>query len=443
MWQQQADPKLMEEAMKWFLDAEHPAIVSGEGIWFHDAQEELREFVHLTGIPCHARRAGRGAISEYDPLNSFGRARGRVMRASDRAMVLGLRLSYLENFGNPPFWGPTTRYIQAQTTGEYINLAMPTEFELVGNMKLLLRQMIDCVKSMGIKGPVQKWDKWREFVTVEREKSDKKTMERTEKQKGAIPFHPDLCGRMTWEWLRDTIQDDYLTMLGGWTATSFYTDWIHVKEAGRLLDATDVIGLGHPIPMAIGAALADERRHPVIALMGDGDFYGGSAMAYQTAVKWELPIIGIHMNNNAYITNTADIFQMCIGPTGDFYKDFSQMYPPKIRTDNMIREFGVHTEYVEHDSEYPAALDRCLAAIREGQPAYINLITDPVVNNEIMGLFTSWLYGNIEYNDLTADAKEYITSRGYFRPIVFAQALPSWQKAYEVYKETGKIPEKV
>ena len=120
-----------------------------------------------------------------------------------------------------------------------------------------------------------------------------------------------------------------------------------------------------------------------------------------------------------------------------------QIYPPKIRTDKMVAEFGVHGEYVEKDTDMIPALDRSLAATREGVPAYINVIADPVVNNEIMGLFTAMLYGNIPYNELTKSAKTYITEGGYLRKAMAGPADPSWVTALEIYEKTGKVPESV
>jgi thiamine pyrophosphate-dependent acetolactate synthase large subunit-like protein len=418
-------------------------MVCGESIWYHDAVAELDEFVHLLGIPCHTRRLARGAISEYDPLNCYGRARGKVMRASDRAIIMGLGIRYLENYGRPPFWGTDTKYIQIQSSPEMQCLQLPTEFEMNGSMKYILRQMIDCLKDMGITKPVAKWEQWRQTVVEAREDSLKKPRERVAKQVGKYPFHPDLCGKLIGEWLTSELQDDFITILGGWSATSFYTDWIRLRTGGRMLDATDAIGLGHPIPMACGAAVADDRKHPVIALMGDGDFYGGSGMAYELAVKWEIPVIGIHINNNSLCTNCDEIFQSCYAPTRDFYKDFMQIYPPKIRTEKMVAEFGVHAEYVERDSEMVPALNRCLAAVREGVPAYINVISDPVVNNEIMALFTASLYGNIPYNDLIRNAKRYMLEGGYFRKAFARVAHESWTKAIEIYEQTGEVPEEV
>ncbi|MBI4773391.1 MAG: thiamine pyrophosphate-binding protein [Deltaproteobacteria bacterium] len=441
MFKMEADPTDIERSMKWLLEADQPAMICGESIWYHDAVDELNEFVHLIGIPCHTRRLSRGAISEYDPLNCYGRARGRTMRAADRALVMGLGVRYLENFGKPPFWGNETRYIQVQCSPEMQCLQLHNEFELNGNMKLILQQMISCLKDLGVKKPVAKWEKWRATVLEEKEKSLQRTTERTESQRGKQPFHPDLAGRLIGEWLNKELQDDYITVLGGWSATSFYTDWIRLRTAGRLLDATDAIGLGHPVSMAVGASMADGRKHPVIALMGDGDFYGGAGMAYQLAVKWEIPVIGIHINNNSLCTNCDEVFQAPYGVTKDFYKDFMQIYPPKIKTEKMVAEFGVHGEYVERDEEMLPALDRCLKAVREGVPAHVNVIADPIVNNEIMGLFTATLYGNIPYNDLTRPAKRLITEHGYFRKASAFSAHPSWLKAVQVYEETGQIPD--
>ncbi|TET42335.1 MAG: thiamine pyrophosphate-binding protein, partial [Dehalococcoidia bacterium] len=152
-----ADPEEVKKMIEWLMASERPAILTGEGIMYDNAVPELQEFVKLTGIPTHCRRNSRGAISEFDPANCYGRARGVVVRECDRMLLIGLRCGGLEWFGYPPFFGTQATYAQVQTCGENTTTSLPTEYELIGNMKLTLRAMIDAAKEMGIKAPPEKW----------------------------------------------------------------------------------------------------------------------------------------------------------------------------------------------------------------------------------------------------------------------------------------------
>ncbi|MFQ5876016.1 MAG: thiamine pyrophosphate-binding protein, partial [Dehalococcoidia bacterium] len=302
-----ANPADVERAMRWLLEADKPAMIVGESIHYDNAQEELREFVALTGIPCHCRRVARGAISEYDTLNYYGRARGKVLQATDRCLVMGMRIAYLENWGQPPFWGAQTRYVQAQTCQEHICFNLPTEVELCGNMKTILQQMIACARDMGIKAAPEKWNVWRQRVTEEKAKMERITLERTEKMMGKHPIHPDLVGRLTSEILHEELNDEYISIIDGFTASAYFTDWNKAVRSGEVLDAAETIGMGHAQGMALGAGMATDRKTPILALLGDGAV-GASGMEIETAVRWGIPVVFLHENNHTMISGVWDRF---------------------------------------------------------------------------------------------------------------------------------------
>ncbi len=78
-----------------------------------------------------------------------------------------------------------------------------------GNMKVILRQFIDCLKSLGIKKPLEKWNNWHTWIVQEKAAADKRTLDRTEKMKGVFPLHPDLVGRITAEFLQEELDGNF------------------------------------------------------------------------------------------------------------------------------------------------------------------------------------------------------------------------------------------
>ena len=63
----EGDPRLVEQLVKWLLEAERPTMVVGHAAHQDDCQDEMSEFVHLLGLPTSTRRVARGMISELDP----------------------------------------------------------------------------------------------------------------------------------------------------------------------------------------------------------------------------------------------------------------------------------------------------------------------------------------------------------------------------------------
>ena len=438
VWRTQADPALVEKALTWLLAAEKPTMIVGHALHQDDAQEELREFVHLLGIPCHARRIARGAIPEYDPLNVSGRARGAVMRASDRSLVMGLRIGYLENGGRPPFWGTDTRYIQAQSCPEMVDFVLATEHELVGNIKMILRQFIECAKDMGIRGPLDKWSQWRQFVVDTREEYYQKTIERTEKMRGKMPLHPDLVGRLIAEFFAEEYQDDYTAVIDGFTASSYFTDWNRAIYSGQVLDAAETIGIGHGIGMAIAAGLATNRSKPVFVLLGDGAI-GAAGMDIETASRWNIPAVFLHENNDTMISGLWKVFySKAFNPTGDRLLDSWETLPG-IRHDRMFKEFGCHTEFVERDHELRPALKRaCDFAMSESKPAFIEVFVDPDVLQEIWGQSGAMFSHFIKWNELPEEGQRMILEEKLVSPATLPMLDPSWQEPVRRAYEEGR-----
>ncbi|OGC76518.1 MAG: hypothetical protein A2Z27_05025 [candidate division Zixibacteria bacterium RBG_16_50_21] len=429
------DPALVEEAVKWLLSGEKPGIIAGESVWYDDAQAELRELAELTGIPCHSRRNARGAIDEYNPLNCGGRARGRFLRGCDRALILGLRIGYLEMHGYPPFWGEQTRYIQAQTCRENVDLFLGTDYELIGNIKALLRQMIECVKDMGIKKPPEKWNDWRKYIADSKVYYEQKVLERTEKMRGVTPVHPDLIGRLAYEVIRDELKDEAISVIDGFTASSFYTDWNRCRTAGRVLDASDTIGIGHGPGLVLGAALATNKSIPIVCVIGDGGI-GAGGMDIETCSRWDIPCVFIHENNNTMVAGGWQLFwSKACRPTGnDMLDSYSTL--PGIRYDKMMAEFGCHTEFVEKDGEFKPAFKRALDFVRDkSKPAFIEVFVEGRVMNEIWATFLTNCCGFLEWEDLPEEGRKAIMDLGLCDP-TYRSFAPTWpDEAFAVRKK--------
>ncbi len=139
-------------------------------------------------------------------------------------------------------------------------------------------------------------------------------------------------------------------------------------------------GIGYNLPASLGAALANKRHGRLsIAFGGDGDFMFVPSTLW-TAAHHRIPMLYIIHNNRAYhqeymylqamaarhgrgITNTD------IGTT---LKD------PNVDYATVARGFGVHGEGPIIDpNDLGPALKRAIAVVKSGQPALIDVVTDP------------------------------------------------------------------
>jgi acetolactate synthase-1/2/3 large subunit len=139
-------------------------------------------------------------------------------------------------------------------------------------------------------------------------------------------------------------------------------------------------GVGYNLPASLGAALANKKHGRLtVAFGGDGDFLFAPGTLW-TAAHHRIPMLYIVHNNRAYhqeymylqamaarhgrgITNTE------IGTT---IKD------PNVDYATIARGFGVHGEGPIIDpNDLGPALKRAIAVVKSGQPALIDVVTDP------------------------------------------------------------------
>ncbi|MFH1638728.1 MAG: thiamine pyrophosphate-binding protein [Chloroflexota bacterium] len=379
------DPALVERTVKWLLEAEKPVIIAGHEAHQDQCQEEFRELAHLLGVPSSGRRIARGIISELDPICYGRRSRGPVFNAADRCIVLGLRIGSLEYFGNPPFFPHNIRYCQIHSHPDYTELNLPTDIEIIGNIKETLKMMIQCVKDMGIKGPVEKWEKWRQFVRDTEVSYQKRVMERADRVAHQMPVHPDLVGRYTAEVGAEDYNNDYISIIDGFTASAYYTAWNVCTNTASTLDASETIGIGHSPGMALAAGLATNRSKPIVGLMGDGAV-GAAGMDIETCCRWNIPAIFIHENNNTLINGSWENWwsKVCAVEGNILHDSWETM--PDIRYDQAFATMGAYPEFVEKPEELKPALKRSFAvAMKEKRPAFVEVFVDQEVIHSSMG----------------------------------------------------------
>ncbi|MEX0660591.1 MAG: 3D-(3,5/4)-trihydroxycyclohexane-1,2-dione acylhydrolase (decyclizing) [Balneolaceae bacterium] len=112
-----ADKDLYEEAINLIKHAKKPFIISGGGILYSEASEELKDFIEKTGIPLGETQAGKGAISHdhQQNLGSIGAtgslAANKAAEQADVILLFGTRLSDFTTSSKSQFQNPNVRFI--------------------------------------------------------------------------------------------------------------------------------------------------------------------------------------------------------------------------------------------------------------------------------------------------------------------------------------------
>jgi acetolactate synthase-1/2/3 large subunit len=139
-------------------------------------------------------------------------------------------------------------------------------------------------------------------------------------------------------------------------------------------------GIGYNAPAAAGAALANRRHGRLsVAIQGDGDLLYVPSTLW-TAAHHRIPILYVVHNNRAYHQEYMYLQAMAnrhargvtnahIGTT---------MTDPNIDFATVAKGFGVYSEGpITDPAELGPALARAVAVVKRGEPALVDVITDP------------------------------------------------------------------
>jgi acetolactate synthase-1/2/3 large subunit len=148
-WRSAADPRDVEVAVRAIKVAKNPVIYAGQGVLYAEAWDELREFSELFQIPVLTTMTGKSAFPENHPL-SLGIA-AHVSSPTASHFLSGADIVFAVGAGLSRHWMqapiPTNRKIIQLTNSEYdIGKGYPIDLALLGDVKLVLRQMLEEAK---------------------------------------------------------------------------------------------------------------------------------------------------------------------------------------------------------------------------------------------------------------------------------------------------------
>jgi len=324
--------------------ASRPVVISGGGVWWAHAEAELRALVEGHRLPLVVNGMARGMLPPDHAL-FISRARSKALREADVVLVVGARLDFRLNFGQPPVFGDETRIIHVDVDRAEIN----------GSLKSALTE-ID--SEMG-RGPRGDWTAWLEALREAEQSGRQRDEAMTESD--ATPIHP---ARLIAEVERYADRDAIIVGDGG-DFVSFAGRLIQREKPGLWIDPGPFGALGSGPAYAMAAKLAHPDRQ-VILVAGDGAF-GFSAMEFDTMVRHRIPVVCVVGNNGIWALEKHPM-QAMLGTS------IAADLAPGTRYDKVVEALGGHGELVERPGDIRPALER---AFRSGLPACLNVLCDP------------------------------------------------------------------
>ncbi len=350
----QGDPQLVEQVAALLERAERPVIFAGTAVWWDDAAGALRALAERIQAPVFLNGGGRGSLPPDHPL-FFSLARKTALSDADLLLLVGTKLDFRLNYGQPPLIPESAKIVWLDTLGSDIGVNRGADVGVTGNVGSVMEQIAHVLHA------AVNHDEW--LGTVREAETRARDAEEALMRSDAVPIHPlRLCRE-----LRDALDRDAYVIGDGGDIVSYGARVINAWEPGHWLDAGPMGTLGAGTGFAIATKLARPDKQ-VAVLFGDGAF-GLHGMEFETMCRHNLPVVAVIGNDGQWAQIKHPQKAMLGHATA---ADLA----PGVRYDRMVEAFGGYGELVERPEDIRPAIERAFAS---GRPACVNVLTDPNV----------------------------------------------------------------
>jgi len=351
------NPEDIDRAIELIDKAEKPVVVAGGGVWWAQAQDDLKAFIEKTGAPLFTRSAARGCVPD-DHSQVMGPALGKhpglmaALAEGDLLIMLGTRFNFMLEAKEIP---DSIKIIRVDVEPSALCDGRTPDVGIVGDAGVVIRQLTQGVKQ-------QEHKEWVDQLQTTCNQVAQ--MMEPLATSGQVPIHPLRLFREVSRFVdRDTV-----VAVGGGDTTVWGVLSLPATGPGQFLSlSSSIFGcLGTAVPFGIAAKLAHPDKK-VIVTTGDGSF-GLTCMEYDTAIRHNIPFLTVIGNDQSW---------------GMVEREFEKNYGKTVacqlaprRYDKIVEAMGGHGEYVEQPDEIAPAIER---AIDSGRPACVNVMTDPKI----------------------------------------------------------------
>jgi len=349
----QGDPDLVKRAAKALQDAAHPVIFAGSGVRWSEAHDALEALADAMKVPVYLNSLGRGCLPPDHP-SFFSASRKHALGKADVLLALGVDWDFRLGFGRKSLPEDLT-VIQVDVDGRHIGRNRRVDVGIVGDPGRVIEQLL--AEGLG-NAEEPAWTGEVRGVETEKHEAAKAGME-----SGAVPIHPQRFARE----IRDFLDDDATVVGDGGDIVGISASIVQAQRPGYWLDPGPFGCLGVGPSFAIAAKLARPETQVAI-IYGDGSF-GLNAMEYDSAIRQDLPFVGIIGNDGAW--GQIKVAQEALyGPGNAPAANLST----EAGYERMVEGLGGYGERVTEPGEIRPALQR---AFDSGVAACLNVIVDP------------------------------------------------------------------
>lgn len=351
-------PEAVERALQVLASAQRPLIVLGKGAAYAQADNVIREFVEISGIPFLPMSMAKGLLPDSHP-QSAAAARSLAVARADAVLLVGARLNWLLGHGDSPQWSAAANFIQVDIAPAEFDSNQPIAAPLAGDIGSVMTALRDGLADHPVTVPSE----WTEELAERTARNDAKMRERLAEDPHPMRFYNALGA------IRAVLQDNpeaYVVNEGA-NALDLARNVIGMELPRHRLDTGTwgVMGIG----MGYAIAAAVETGQPVVAIEGDSAF-GFSGMEVETICRYRLPVTVVILNNGGVYRGDEAPHGSDPAPT---------VLNARARHELIAEAFGGKGYHVRTPSELRSALSE---AIGSRAPAIIDCELDPAAGVE-------------------------------------------------------------
>ena len=358
-------PGQIKKAVKLILSAKKPMIYSGGGVILGEASKELTEFTRMLGYPITNTLMGLGAYPATDKqfvgmLGMHGTYEANMgMHHCDVLIAIGARFDDRVT-GDLEKFCPYAKIIQIDVDPSSISKNVPVDIPIVGDVKHVLKDLIDLLKSEKDKPDAKALESWwkqvREWAAIDCLKFDRTTS----------VIKPQYVVEKLYELTKG---DAYVTSDVGqhqmWAAQFYKFDkprrWINSGGLGTM-------GFGLPAAMGVKLAFPDET---VACITGEASL----VMCIQelsTCLQYGTPVKIVSLNNRymGMVRQWQEFFY-----SGRYSHSYMEALPDFVK---MAESYGHVGMRIEQTSDVEDALKEAL--VMKDRTVMMDFITDQTEN---------------------------------------------------------------
>jgi acetolactate synthase-1/2/3 large subunit len=281
----------IKKAVELLLAAQRPIIYSGGGVVLGEGSQELIELAHLLSYPVTNTLMGLGAFPATDKqfvgmLGMHGTYEANMaMHESDLILAIGARFDDRVT-GKLDLFCPFAKIIHIDVDPASISKTVRVDVPIVGDVKLVIRQLIDALKDVKYKIDKKTSERWWHQI------NDWREIDCLHYDRDSLAIKPQYVIEQLYQ---VTKGDAFITSDVGqhqmWAAQYYPFD-----KPRRWINSGGLGTMGFGLPAAIGVKLAHQDSD-VACVTGDASIQM-CIQELSTALQYKTPIKIINLNNS-------------------------------------------------------------------------------------------------------------------------------------------------